>query len=110
VQAANSFNEPPGADERLLLVTVRARNISGNQRPENVDAFAFRMVGSRNELYDQFDSKSDCGFVADGLDADLFPGGQTEGNVCFKVPTGETGFLLVWEEFFGDKLTYFALE
>lgn len=110
VQAASRFNDPPAANEKMLLMTVRARNISTNQKPENLDAYSFKLVGSRNQLYDLYSPKTDCGTIPNDLDADLFPNGQTEGNVCFKVPSDETGFVLIWEEFFGDKLTYFALE
>jgi len=110
VQAASRFNDPPAANERMLLITVRARNVSSNQKPENIDVYSFQLVGSRNELYDAFDAERDCGTIPNDLDAGLFPGGQAEGNVCFKVPSDETGFVLVWEEFFSDQLTYFALE
>ncbi|HXH21907.1 MAG TPA: DUF4352 domain-containing protein [Dehalococcoidia bacterium] len=110
VQAESRFNDPPKAGERMLLISLRVKNISTNQRPENIDSYAFSLVGSRNRLYDQFDDDTDCGVISKELDANLFPNGQAEGNVCFKVPTDETGFLLVWQEFFSDELTYFALE
>ncbi len=110
IQAFSRFNDAPAATEKMLMVTVRAKNVKTDQKPENIDTFSFRVVGSRNQLYDPFDAKRDCGSIPDDLDADLFPGGSAEGNVCFKVPADETGFVLVWEEFFGDTLTYFALE
>lgn len=110
VQAASRFNDPPAANMKMLMITVRAKNVSTAQKPENIDSFSFRLVGARNQLYDNFDEKHDCGTIPDDLDADLFPGGQAQGNVCFKVASDETGFVLVWEDFFSDELTYFALE
>jgi hypothetical protein len=110
VQAANRFNDAPGPNERMVMVRVRAKNISRNDKAENIDEFSFRLVGSRNQLYSAFDAKTRCGVITDELDADLFPNGQTEGNVCFKVPGDETGLVLVWQEFLTDRATYFALE
>jgi hypothetical protein len=110
LQAESRFNEPPAADERILLIAVTAKNISSDQAPENIDVYGFKLVGSLNRLYDQFDEDTECGFVPDELDADLFPNGQADGNICFKVPAAESGFLLIWEDFFEDELTYFALE
>jgi hypothetical protein len=110
VQAANRFNDAPGPNEKMVMVRVRAKNVSRNDKAENIDGFSFRLVGSRNQLYSSFDAKTQCGVIPDELDADLFPNGQTEGNVCFKVPADETGLLLVWREFLSDRMTYFALE
>jgi uncharacterized protein DUF4352 len=110
IQAANRFNDPPAANEKMLMIKVRAKNIATKQQPENIDDFSFRLVGSRNQLYDAFSSKTQCGTLPDGLDANLFPAGQAEGNICFKVPSDETGFVLVWEGFGSNDLTYFALE
>jgi hypothetical protein len=110
LQAESRFNDPPAANERILLITVQAKNISTEQKPANIAAYDFKLVGSLNRLYDQFDEDTECGFVPRELDANLFPNGQAEGNVCFKVPSGESGFLLAWEDFFEDELTYFALE
>ena len=38
-----------------------------------------------------------CGVVPDELGAELFPGGGTEGNLCFQVGENEGGFVLTHE-------------
>lgn len=107
VGPARQSNQPPAANERMLLITVRAKNISTSQKPENINPLSFRLVGSRNNLYDFRSGDIDCGFIPQELDVDLLPGALTQGNICFKVPADEHGFVLVWGE---DERTYFALE
>jgi hypothetical protein len=109
IEAANDFNEPPAAGERILLISVAAENIAKEDVAENLSSFGFALVGSRNELYSSYDDTTYCGFVPDELGADLFPGGKTEGNLCFKVSADETDFVLVWDSFAGGQ-AYFALE
>jgi hypothetical protein len=94
----------------MLMVTVRAKEHQDRPEARKHRPISFRAWSARRTSSTTFDSKRDCGFIPDDLDADLFPGGTAEGNVCFKVPAEETGFVLVWQEFFGDTLTYFALE
>jgi hypothetical protein len=110
VQKESTFNDPPAANEKMLLITLRAKNIATKQNPENIDTFSLSLVGSRNQLYDSYSSRTNCGLIPNELDADLYPNGQAEGNVCFKVPSDETGFVLVWQGFLSSDLTYFALE
>ncbi len=110
VKAANQFNDPPAANEKMVLVTVRVKNVSKSSDAENIDDFSFAMTGSRNQLYTPYSEKTSCGVIPNELDANLFAGGETEGNVCFKVPSDETGLLLVWDSNFGRNLTFFALQ
>ena len=111
LQAASRSFRAPAAGEKLVLITVRAKNVSTEQKPASINDFNFRLTGSKNELYSAYSQKSSCGFSApDEIDADLFPNGQTEGNLCFKVPADETGLLLVWEPDLSSDLTYLALE
>jgi hypothetical protein len=93
----------------MVMVRVRARNIASGSQPESVSDFDFKLTGSRNELYSSFSQRNTCGSIPDEIGANLFPGGQTEGNVCFKLPADETALLLVWQATRGD-LTYFKLE
>jgi hypothetical protein len=110
VQAASRFNDAPAASEKMLMVTVRAKNVATQDKPENIDDFSFRLTGSKDKLYNAFDSERQCGTIPSELDEDLYPKGEAEGNICFKVPADETAFVLVWEDFFNDELTYMALE
>ena len=109
IEAEYEFNDAPAVDERMIMIMVRMENVSNEDKPESVSGFEFNITGSRNQLYSQYDGEHDCGIIPDSLTADLFPGGETEGNVCFRVKKDETDFILVWDSFFDD-LTYFALE
>jgi hypothetical protein len=110
ILSKNSFNDPPAAGERMLLVTLKARNVSSSQQPESISDFSVRLTGSRNELYSTYSEKTNCGIVPNELEANLFPGGQTEGNVCFRVPADERDLVLAWEPFFSDGFVYFSLD
>jgi hypothetical protein len=111
IQANSKFADPPAANERLVLIEVSAKNVAAatGNKAANIDDFSFRITGSRNQLYSSYDGKHDCGSVPNELDADLFPGGEAKGNVCFKLTTDETGLLLVWQSFTGGDPTYFDL-
>lgn len=53
-------------------------------------------------LYEAYDDKSFCpGILPDRLQGNLFPGGSTEGDVCFQVPADETGLILTISPSFG---------
>ena len=109
IEAANDFNDPPAAGERMLMIEVGVENVSEDDVAENIGGFEFALAGSRNELYTQFDDEHYCGLIPDELGAELLPGGKTEGNLCFKVSEDETGFVLVWDSFLEGQ-TFFALE
>jgi len=111
MRTSSSLSATPAATERLVIITVRAKNVATNaQKAEKISDFDFRLTGSLNQLYNSYDQKNSCGFIRNEIDADLFPGGQTEGDVCFRVPRDETGLLLVWRADFGDKLSFFRLD
>jgi hypothetical protein len=92
------------------LITVRVKNISTKQDAADVSDFNFKLTGSNNVLYSSYDDKNDCGIIPKSLTATLFPGGQTEGNVCFKLPSSETNLLLVYDPDLGSDLTFLKLD
>jgi hypothetical protein len=110
VQAANRFNQAPSGTERVVLIRLKAKNIANAQNPAKIDDFNLRLIGSGNQLYTAFDSRSRCGVIPDELDATLFPNGEATGNVCFRIPSVETGLLLAWKPSLTDNLTYFRID
>jgi hypothetical protein len=109
VEAASSFFEEPAADERVVLIKVRVENVSKDDESQSIGDFEFNMTGSRNKLYNSYDDEYTCGFLDDALQAELFPGGQETGDICFRVPRDETNLLLVYDGFIeGD--TFFKLD
>jgi hypothetical protein len=109
VEANSSFFEEPAADERVVLITVRVENVSKDDDAESIAEYEFSITGSRNELYSGFDEEHSCGFLDDSLDAELFPGGQATGEVCFRIPRDETNLLLVYDGFFEGN-SFFKLD
>jgi hypothetical protein len=110
VQKASTFNDPPAANERMVLITVKVENVSKNDDAESISDFEFQLTGSLNKVYSSFSDDNQCGQIDDDLNADLFPGGQARGDICFKVPRDETNLLLIWEAFGPEGKTYLKLD
>lgn len=113
--AVSEFEPTPVAGRRAVLVRVRVEHTGEASSDETVDVSEsmFSLTGSGNVVYDGFSEDESCGFLADGIDAELFAGGSAEGDVCFQVPEDETGLLLIVEPAFsfadGDR-RFLALE
>lgn len=108
VNAPKSFNDPPAADERIVLIRVGVENVSTDDQPQHIGDFEFSLTGSHNELYSSYDQDHSC-FAPDSLDAQLFPKGKAQGDLCFRIPRDETNLLLVWNSFSTGQ-TYFKLD
>ncbi|HXK32710.1 MAG TPA: DUF4352 domain-containing protein [Dehalococcoidia bacterium] len=100
--AVSEFDPTPVAGRRAVLVRVRVEHAGEASSDETVDVSEsmFSLTGSGNVVYDGFSEDESCGFLADGIDAELFAGGSAEGDVCFQVPEDETGLLLIVEPAF----------
>jgi hypothetical protein len=109
VHAENMFNDPPEEGYRMVMVTVRAKNVQAGDETDTIWDSDFEMVGSRNIVYTTFERS--CGVIPDDLWAEVFPGGTVEGNVCFQAGINETNLLLIaaltWSN--ADR-RYFALQ
>jgi hypothetical protein len=109
VQAENMFNDPPQSGYRMIMVRVSAKNVQSGGDTDLVWDVDFAFVGSQNVVRKPFDPS--CGVIPDDIWAELFPGGRTEGNVCFQAPTTETGLLMIAEFSWSDQdRRYFALQ
>ncbi len=108
IKAQDNFNDPPAADERFVLIRVGIENVSSDDKPQQIGDFEFSLTGSHNELYSSYSNDHSC-FAPDSLDAQLYPKGTAQGNLCFRISKDETGLLLVWNSFSGGQ-TYFKLD
>ncbi len=93
IQAENQFNDPPQDGNRFYMVTVAVTNASGSDSIE-VGYLPFSLIGSNLKVYNY---QNRCGSIPDALEGELFPGGKTQGNLCFEVPQSETGFILIYQ-------------
>lgn len=100
--AVSEFEPTPVAGRRAVLVRVRVEHAGEASSDETVEVSEsmFSVTGSGNVVYDGFSEDESCGFLADGIDAELFAGGSAEGDVCFQVPEDETRLLLIVEPAF----------
>jgi uncharacterized protein DUF4352 len=112
VLAQYEFAEQPAPGNRYVLITVRVRHAGGGPETLTVSSSDFKITGSGNILYDNFNDHS-CGFIDGELRGELFAGGELEGHVCFQVPQSETALILVADPFFSfedSDRRYLALE
>lgn len=113
VEAESSFNDPPKAGKRMVLITVEVTNQSVQDETISASVGDFSLTGSNNAVYDPYDEDSTCGAIPDELRGELFPDGAASGNVCFQVPEDETGLILIVDPFFSfdqSDRRYLALE
>ncbi len=109
----SDFPSTPVPGRRTVLVRVAIEHI-GADPDETIQVYEsdFKITGSANVVYDSFADDTSCGFLDDGLQGEMFPGGRLEGYVCFQVPEDETDLLLIAQPSFdfGDSSRrFFAL-
>lgn len=97
--AEDDFVDPPAEGNRYVLVTVRVEHVGEGEETISVSASDYELTGSNNVVYDTFDEDSRCGFFSGEISGEMFPGGVVEGDVCFQVPAGETGLILIASPF-----------
>jgi hypothetical protein len=96
VQEANQFNDAPEEGMEYIATNIRVRNISTDDRAQNIDGSFFKTTGDANVLYDQ-------AFVVDPnppLDIWLYPGGEFGGWVVLQAAIDETGVVIIFEPVF----------
>ena len=96
VLETNQFNDPPKPGNRFYMVTVAVSYVSGSDSL-NVTEADYSLIGDKKVVYAPFEES--CGVIPDELAAELFPGGQAEGNVCFQIEAGDGNFVLIYEPF-----------
>ena len=102
VQEENQFNDPPEEGDRYVMWTIEVENVRGSVDDyQDINDFDFEVVGSKNPVtYSPFSDH--CGVIPDELRAKLYKGGETSGNVCFSVPTDETGLTFLYDDSHDD--------
>ena len=109
VQAENQFNDPPEPGNRFYMLTVAVSYVSGADSLKVAEA-DYSLIGDNRTVYTPFGNS--CGVIPDSLEAELFPGGQTEGNICFQIEADDGNFILIHEPFwsFEGERRFLALE
>ena len=109
VLETNQFNDPPETGSKFYLVTVSVDYVSGADSLAIAES-NYSLVGDNRVVYTPFENP--CGVIPDELGAELFPGGQAEGNVCFQVESDDANFVLIHEPFlsFDGERRFLSLE
>ena len=105
----NQFNDPPEPGNRFYMVSVQVAYVSGADSLNVVES-DYSLIGDNRVVYTPFDDS--CGVIPDELSAELFPGGQTQGNVCFQIEADDGNFVLIHEPFwsFEGERRFLSLE
>ena len=103
IRAENQFNDPPASGYRFVMWTIKVENARGStDETEWISDSAFKLVGSRGVKYQTYREENRCGIIPNELADSLYRGGSTEGNVCFAVPTDETGLTFLYDTYHDD--------
>ena len=98
VAEENQFNDPPKEGKHFYMISVEVSYPSGSGSITVSDS-DFSLIGANRVVYDPFDY--DCGVIPNGLDGEVYGGGRIQGNICFEIPEGEGGFILIHEPGYG---------
>jgi len=109
IQEGNSYTEAAPEGMEYVLAMVKVRYIGSSNTAEYIGSAAFKSTGSSNNMHDfPWISAPDP-----ALETYLFPGGQAQGWVPLLVEQGETGLILVYDQYMGfddAQRRYLALE
>ena len=94
IHSENPYNEPPGQGQRFYMVTVA---VAYPARTGSIDVsnIEFKLVGDKRVGYSTYENS--CGVIPNSLSGEIFPGGKTQGNICFEVDLADANFVLIHE-------------
>ena len=95
ILAENQFNDPPAEGYRFYMVAVSVSYPSGTDSIHVNHADDYDLVGDNRAVYDDEFRDHCSGIIPGELSAELYPGGQAEGIVCFEVPADDSNFILI---------------
>ena len=95
IQAKNQFNDPPEDGMQFYMLRLRAKYLGPDSTTFDGD---FKSLGDSGLVYETYPS---CGVIPDEIDtyAELFTGGQIEGNECWPIATGDAESLVMFIDF-----------
>ena len=99
--ARGDYADPPEPGTRFYMISVEVAYAEG-RGSRNFSSLDFDLVGNNRTIY-----SGGCGFTPDRLDAELFPGGKTDGNICFQVDENDGGFVLIHQPEYDDETRRF---
>ena len=109
IKLENQFNAPPQEGKRMIMVTLVATNVAGEESITLSDS-NFRILGEYQTPYSAFGDDTRCGVTPEDLFGKVKPGETIKGNICIQVPTKERGLVLVYDGYGADNPNvYFAL-
>lgn len=105
--AASEWNDPPAEGFEYVLVRIAAERTGASEAKE-IGVVDFDITGAEAAVYE-------IPWLTNPepeLDAELLPGGTTEGWLSFTVREGETDLILIYDEAWewDDRPIHFALE
>ena len=106
----NQFNDPPPSGEVFAVAKIKITYQDG-PAPGSVSELNLKAVGPSAVVLTWFGNY--CGVVPDNLEtsAELFPGGSTEGNICWSTDSGDIGALtMLVDTFVADGEIYISLQ
>jgi hypothetical protein len=106
---ANMFNDPPDEGMEYVVIKLRVHLIGQADEMVEVSGSDFRVMGSRNVIYDLPTAVD----PEPGIRAHLYPGGVHEGWHVVQVTQGERALVLVYSpllDFSGRVKRFLALE
>jgi hypothetical protein len=110
ISSANMFNDPPREGMEYVLVNIYAKSTNpDHNETHSIRGGSFTITGDRKVRY----SPPFVVAPSPQLDAQLYPGGETEGWVAFEISEGESDLILIVDELFNldrDRIRFIALE
>ena len=104
----NQFNDSPKPGNHFYIVAVEAEYFTSGIDYISITHYDFKLIGDKRKLYDPIDDG--CGVFPNSLDAELYPGGTDQGNVCFEVSDNDSGFILIFDAGTTDQRRFLSLE
>ena len=107
IMTENSWNEPPASGNQFFMIGLRAKYVGSGSATLGYD-IRLRVVGESAVVYDD----TGCSYVIpNALDsyAEVFTGGQLEGNVCWEILTSDADslFLFVDVGYGGERIWFY---
>lgn len=100
---ANNSNEHPEEGYMYVLIEIKAKNVSSEDKGLQLSNMNFKLVGSSNTIFTPFEKSAilpEKGTCKE-FGGEVYPEGEITGSVSFYVPENETNLILIW--IFGDQ-------